>query len=132
MTFVIHTYTLTIYVQQQIKCNQRNFTWVGSRTPGFVAARAIFDRFIQHGYLQKNGFGDVTATTKLFNLIESSVKVRCKLSPMGPFRILEEEFLDIILESPKFAEATKPFRDAVAKGLTIPLGKHFNAADCHF
>ncbi|KAM7270721.1 hypothetical protein ACFE04_029935 [Oxalis oulophora] len=107
---------------------QWNFTWVGSGTPGFVAARAIFERLptfladlSNMDIYIKDGFGDVTATTKLFNLIESSVTVRCKLAPMGPYR-MEEEFLDIILESPKFAEATKPFRDAVAKGLTIPLG----------
>ncbi|KAM7270623.1 hypothetical protein ACFE04_029837 [Oxalis oulophora] len=128
-----------------------NFEWVGSGTPGFFAARAIFERlpttlanFSNMDIYIKDGYGKVNANVKLLNSIETSVTISCKLSVEGPLR-MKEEYVELILESPKVTEETMPdqvkgvfgqvvnaaqqlplpIRDAVNSGLTVPLSKYF-------
>ncbi|KAE8680598.1 putative plastid-lipid-associated protein 13 [Hibiscus syriacus] len=128
-----------------------NFEWFGSGSHGLFAARVIFERFpstlagmSKMNLLLKDGSAKVTAHLKLLNSIESKFILSTKVSVEGPLR-MKEEYVEGIFESPTIVEETipeqlkgaysqalttaqqlpVPVRDAVARGLRVPLSGTF-------
>ncbi|KAE8125347.1 hypothetical protein FH972_020166 [Carpinus fangiana] len=128
-----------------------NFEWFGSGSPGFAAARFIFERFPstlanlpKMDVVIKDGYAKITAKLKFLNSIESKFVLSTKLSVEGPLR-MKEEYVEGTMESPTIIEETLPeqlkgalgqatntmqqlpvpIRDAITSGLTIPLGGTF-------
>ncbi|EPS58504.1 hypothetical protein M569_16310 [Genlisea aurea] len=124
-----------------------NFNWFGSGSPGLSAARFLFQRvppevgnLLKLDLAIKDGYAYITATAKLLNSIESSIKVSTKLTVEGPAR-MKEEYIEGIIEVPKFDEESvpselrgafnallvQPITNAVSAsgGLKLPLGGTF-------
>ncbi|XP_059428744.1 probable plastid-lipid-associated protein 13, chloroplastic [Corylus avellana] len=128
-----------------------NFEWFGSGSPGFAAARFIFERFPstlanlpKMDVVIKDGYAKITAKLKFLNSIESKFVLSTKLSVEGPLR-MKEEYVEGTMESPTIIEETLPeqlkgalgqatntmqqlpvpIRDVITSGLTIPLGGTF-------
>ncbi|XP_022859476.1 probable plastid-lipid-associated protein 13, chloroplastic isoform X2 [Olea europaea var. sylvestris] len=130
---------------------QWNFEWFGSRSPGFLAARFLFERFpsalanlSKLDVMIKDEYANIAANMKLLNLIESNFILSTRLSIEGPMR-MKEEYVEGIFESPKIYEENIPqqlrsvfvqaastvqqlpvsIRDTMASGVKIPLGGTF-------
>ncbi|KAI4300690.1 hypothetical protein L6164_034038 [Bauhinia variegata] len=128
-----------------------NFEWFGSGSPGFFAARFIFQNFptslanlSKMDVFIKDGNAKVTANTRLLDSVESKITLSTKLSVEGPLR-MKEEYVEGILESPTVIEdrvpeqlkgalsqavnavqqLPLPVRDAVLSGLKVPLSGTF-------
>lgn len=128
-----------------------NFEWFGSGSPGFFAAQFIFERFpstlanlSNMDVVIKDGYAKITANLRFLNSIESKFVLSTRLSVEGPLR-MKEEYVEGIMETPTIVEETipeqlkgalgqaattmqqlpVPIRDAVTRGLTIPLSGTF-------
>ncbi|KAJ7976006.1 Plastid-lipid associated protein PAP / fibrillin family protein [Quillaja saponaria] len=128
-----------------------NFEWFGSGSPGFFAARFLFENFPSNlanlskmDIFIKDGYAKITANMRLLNSIESKFILSTRLSVEGPLR-MKEEYVEGILESPTVIEERVPdqlkgalgqaistiqqlpvpIRDAVASGLKVPLSGSF-------
>ncbi|XP_027175863.1 probable plastid-lipid-associated protein 13, chloroplastic [Coffea eugenioides] len=127
---------------------QWNFKWFGDGSPGFFAAKLVFQTFpstlatlSKLDVLIKDGYANITASLKFVNSIDSNFILSTRLSVEGPLR-MKEEYVEGVFESPKLNEETipeqlkgafsqavstveqlpGPIRDAVASGLKVPLG----------
>ncbi|CAL0321541.1 unnamed protein product [Lupinus luteus] len=128
-----------------------NFEWFGSGSPGFFAAKFIFETFPSSlanlsklDVFFKDGNAKVTASMGLLNSIESKIILQTKLSVEGPLR-MKEEYVEGVLVSPTVIEdrvpeqlkgalgqaanalqqLPAPIRDVVASGLKVPLSGSF-------
>ncbi|WCJ34009.1 Plastid-lipid associated protein PAP / fibrillin family protein [Euphorbia peplus] len=128
-----------------------NFEWFGSGSPGFFAARLIFERFPSDlanlssmDIVIKDANAKVTTNMKLLFSIESKVIVSSRLSVEGPLR-MKEEYIEGVIETPTIIEEAVPaqlkgalgqavstvqqlplpIRDAFSSGLRIPLSGSF-------
>lgn len=128
-----------------------NFKWFGASSPGWFAARFLFERspatfayLLGLDMLIKDGYSKVTANLKFLNSIESKFLLTTKLSAEGPTR-MKEEYVEGHFETPTiseeaipaqlrgaFGQATDtlqqlpaPIKDTFANGLTVPLSGTF-------
>ncbi|XP_047327368.1 probable plastid-lipid-associated protein 13, chloroplastic [Impatiens glandulifera] len=124
-----------------------NFEWFGSGTPGFFAAKLVFERFPstlanikKMDVFLKDGYAKITTTMRVLNSIDSKFGISSKLSIEGPLR-MKEEYIEGLFETPKIDEAALPeqlrgalnqavssvqqlplpIRDVIASGLKLPL-----------
>ncbi|KAI7997767.1 hypothetical protein ACSBR2_034002 [Camellia fascicularis] len=128
-----------------------NFEWLGSGSPGLIAATFVFQRFpstlanlSKMDLVIKDGYGKITAIMRLLNSIESKFVLSTQFSVEGPLR-MKEEYMEGVLELPTVDEETIPeqlrgafgqavstvqqlpvsIRDAMASGLKVPLSGTF-------
>ncbi|KAL6986999.1 putative plastid-lipid-associated protein 13, chloroplastic [Sarracenia purpurea var. burkii] len=128
-----------------------NFEWFGSGSPGFFAARIVFERFpttlanlSKLDIVIKDGYSNITASVRLLNSIESKFVLSSQLSVEGALR-MKEEYFEGVIESPKVDEETVPeqlrdafgqavstvqqlpvpIRDVLTNGLKVPLSGSF-------
>ncbi|XP_065857281.1 probable plastid-lipid-associated protein 13, chloroplastic [Euphorbia lathyris] len=128
-----------------------NFEWFGSGSPGFFAARLIFERFPSNlanlsnmDIVIKDANAKVTANMKLLFSIESKFIVSSRLAVEGPLR-MKEEYIEGVIETPTIIEEAVPaqlkgalgqavstvqqlplpIRDAFSSGLRFPLSGSF-------
>ncbi|CAL5420920.1 unnamed protein product [Camellia sinensis] len=124
-----------------------NFEWLGSGSPGLIAATFVFQRFpstlanlSKMDLVIKDGYGKITAIMRLLNSIESKFVLSTQFSVEGPLR-MKEEYMEGVLELPTVDEETIPeqlrgafgqavstvqqlpvsIRDVMASGLKVPL-----------
>ncbi|CAL5352017.1 unnamed protein product [Camellia sinensis] len=128
-----------------------NFEWLGSGSPGLIAATFVFQRFpstlanlSKMDLVIKDGYGKITAIMRLLNSIESKFVLSTQFSVEGPLR-MKEEYMEGVLELPTVDEETIPeqlrgafgqavstvqqlpvsIRDVMASGLKVPLSGTF-------
>ncbi|KAK4377917.1 hypothetical protein RND71_004213 [Anisodus tanguticus] len=125
-------------LELQAQCSWQPGFYLGKRIPPTLANLSKLDLLI------RNGYGTAIAHVKLLNSIENNFFLSNKFSVEGPLR-MKEEYVEGIFETPKVNEDTVPeqlkgaldqavntlqqlpvpLRDAVSRGLKIPLGEAF-------